>query len=240
MSTPAETSAPAAPPARMSYALGPFAVYAGTMLLALACLRQWGSEEPWARLDLFSGTYIALNVLFRILAYFRERGRVQHTRTVGREASGVTFDPRSAFWMRVLNLSLPVVMLDYGNLRLVPALEDPVLQSVGLGLYLLAELGWVWVDTYLMRQFYGGFEGRSLVTEGPYRRVRHPRYTFLLLGRLGVTLTFASALSWLFTLGWVVLLLRRIPMEESHLGNIFGEEYAAYVRRSARLLPGVY
>ena len=240
MSTRAEASAPAASPAGMLHALRPFVFYAGTMLLSLACLRQWGSEQPWARLDVFSGTYIACNVLFRILAYFRERGRVQRSRTVAREASGLTFDPRSAFWMRVLNLSLPVVMLDYGHLHLVPALENPVLQSVGLGLYLLAELGWVWVDTYLMRQFYGGLEGRSLVTEGPYRRVRHPRYTFLLLGRLGITLAFASALSWLFTVGWLVLLVRRIPMEESHLGNIFGEEYDAYVRRSARLLPGIY
>src|ERR1044071_8103052 len=146
MSTRAETSAPAAPPAGMLLALRPFVLYAGTMLLSLACLRQWGSAEPWARLDVFSGTYVALNVLFRILAYFRERGRVQRSRTVVREASGLTFDPRSAFWLRVLTLSLPFVMLDYGHLHLVPALENPLLQSVGLGLYLLAELGWVWVD----------------------------------------------------------------------------------------------
>jgi protein-S-isoprenylcysteine O-methyltransferase Ste14 len=111
---------------------------------------------------------------------------------------------------------------------------------VGLGLYLLAELGLVWVDTFLVRQFYGDLANRSLVTSGPYRRMRHPRYTFLLLGKAGITLVFASLLGGLLTLGWLVLVLRRIPKEEAHLGTIFGDDYDTYIRRSARLVPGIY
>jgi len=241
MSTHAEVTAlPAAPPVNRRRVLRPVLVYAGMLLLSLACLRQWGSAEPWARLDLFSGSYVVFNVLFRIRAFFSGRGGMGMKSEATQEALGLTFDPRSALWMRLLGLSQPAVMLDYGHLHLVPVLEKSVLQSAGLGLYLLAELGLVWVDTYLMRQFYGDLENRSLVSEGPYRRVRHPRYTFLLLGKVGFTLIFASLLGWLLTLGWLVLLLRRIPKEEAHLGEIFGEEYDAYVRRSARLLPCLY
>jgi protein-S-isoprenylcysteine O-methyltransferase Ste14 len=243
MSIPAETSAPPAdPPAERLHPLRRvilYGVYAGMMLLCLAFLRQWGSSHPWSRLDVFSGGFLACNVLFRIRGLLSRRGRLKSKAAV-REASGLTFDPRSAFWMRFLGLAQPVVMLDYGQLHLAPVLENPVLQGVGLGLYLLAELGWVWVDTHLLRQFYADLDDRALVTEGPYRRVRHPRYTCLLLGRSGIALIFASPLGWLLTLGWLVLLLRRIPMEEVHLGKIFGEEYDAYSRRSSRLLPGVY
>lgn len=241
MSTHAEVSAPpVAPPIKRRRVLRPALVYLGMLLLSLACLRQWGSPAPWARLDIFSGSYVVINVLFRMRGFFAARAGMGMKSEATREALGLTFDPRSAFWMRLLGLSQPAVMLDYGHLHLVPALENPVLQSIGLGLYLLAEFGLVWVDTFLMRQFYGDLEGRSLVTDGPYRQVRHPRYTFLLTGKIGITLVFASLLGALLTLGWLVLLLRRIPKEEAHLGTIFGEEYDAYVRRSARLLPGLY
>lgn len=236
MSTPAEVPAP--PASRLRY-LRPVGAYVAIMLVCIACLRQWGSSHPWSRVDLFSGSYLFFNVVFRIRGFLKGRGR-RKSKEVLREASGLTFDPSSAFWMRLLGLSHPIVMLDYGQLHLMPWLENPVLQSVGLGLYLLAEFGWVWVDTYLLKQFYDDLKDRSLVTEGPYRRVRHPRYTCLLLNRVGAALVFASALGWLLALGWLVLLLRRIPMEERHLSKIFGEEYTAYVRRSARLLPGLY
>lgn len=241
MSTPATEAS--APPASRLRALRPVVFYVAMMLVCLACLRQWGSDHPWARLNLFTGSYLVGNVLFRIRGFLsgllKRRGRGK-SEAVVKEASGLTFDPRSAFWMRLLGLSQPVVMLDYGQLHLLPALENPILQGLGLVFYLLAEFGWIWVDTYLLRQFYDDLKSRSLVTEGPYRRVRHPRYTCLLLGRVGAALVFASVLGWLLALGWLALLLRRMPMEEVHLSKIFGEEYDAYVRRSARLLPGFY
>lgn len=42
------------------------------------------------------------------------------------------------------------VFLDYGHWHLVPALEQPLLQSLGLGLYLAVA---IWRDTYLARYF---------------------------------------------------------------------------------------
>lgn len=239
MSTRAETTAPAAGPARPLRALRPVLFFVGRLLLILACLRQWGTADPWARLDVFAGSYLVCNAFFRLRGLVQARGR-QPSEAVAREATGLTFDPGSAFWMRFFALGQLAVVLDYGQLHLLPVLENPVLQSVGLGLYLLAELGWVWVDAYLLRQLYGGFESRALITEGPYRRVRHPRYASLLLGRAGTSLLFASVLGWLFVLGWLALLLRRIPLEEEHLSRTFGDEYAAYARRTARLVPGLY
>lgn len=81
----------------------------------------------------------------------------------------------------------------------------------------------------------------ELVERGPFRWVRHPSYT-------GVLMTF---LGWAMTLGnWVALAVvlvpifsafaRRMNVEEEALGGALGERYAQYMRRTKRLVPGIY
>jgi protein-S-isoprenylcysteine O-methyltransferase Ste14 len=36
------------------------------------------------------------------------------------------------------------------------------------------------------------------------------------------------------------MLARSIRLEEAHLCKIFGPDYAAYMRRTSRLIPGLY
>ena len=50
----------------------------------------------------------------------------------------------------------------------------------------------------------------------------------------------ASVIGWIFALSWLAFLVWRMPREEMHLRQVFGEEYAAYVQRSSRLIPGLY
>jgi protein-S-isoprenylcysteine O-methyltransferase Ste14 len=38
----------------------------------------------------------------------------------------------------------------------------------------------------------------------------------------------------------VLFILRRMRLEEAHMRKLFGAERAAYSRRTARLLPGIY
>ncbi len=82
---------------------------------------------------------------------------------------------------------------------------------------------------------------QRVVTAGPYRWVRHPSYT----GMLIVTLGFGIALgNWLSLAICVVLppiaLLRRITVEEAALARVLGEPYRAYQARTKRLVPGVW
>ena len=84
-------------------------------------------------------------------------------------------------------------------------------------------------------------EGHRVVRRGPYRVVRHPSYTGLLLRYLGLGLAFANWLSAaLVFLPLLCVTLYRVRVEEAALREHFGEEYAAYARATKRLVPGVY
>lgn len=81
-------------------------------------------------------------------------------------------------------------------------------------------------------------EHHELVTDGPYRWVRHPLYT------TGLALLLALGLmagSWFVLLTTVIsfILLRVfvIPREEQGLLAKFGERYQRYIMRTGQLLP---
>ena len=78
---------------------------------------------------------------------------------------------------------------------------------------------------------------QTVVETGPYKLVRHPSYTGALLTVLGVLL---CSTNWV-TLACFVLALPgfayRIRVEEQALVGALGEPYAAYMRRTKRLVP---
>jgi len=209
------------------------------LLLALLCLRQWGTNRPWSRLDFFSGSFLALSA-FLALRQIRFKKSILRSPEVLREASGASYDPATVKWASLQSLAELTVFLDYAHWHLVPSLEKPVLQEAGLGLSILAVVWLLWADTILVEHFDHGLDNRELITRGPFRVVRHPRYAGLLSLKAGFALTFASVLGWLSLAVAVALVRRRIQLEENHLRGVFGQTYESYVRRTARILPGFY
>ncbi len=210
------------------------------LVAALACLRQWGAADPWSRIDVFSGTYFVLAVVLTIaLALGFNRVAFRSKEVMG-EAAGMSYDPAPLRWGTFLVLGELAVYLDYAHWHLLPWLEQRALQATGLGLIIAAAAWLLWTDSYLVRHFSGDLSARKLMTDGPFRSVRHPRYLSLLVGKAAFALLFASALAWLLFLGWILLMLRRMRLEEAHMRELFGAEYDAYAQRTARLLPGIY
>ena len=82
---------------------------------------------------------------------------------------------------------------------------------------------------------------QTVVDRGPYRWVRHPSYTGLLLTLLGLGLALGS---WLSVLALVALptagLVVRIRVEEQALLAALGEPYRAYAAHRRRLVPGLW
>ncbi|MCB1724425.1 MAG: isoprenylcysteine carboxylmethyltransferase family protein [Chromatiaceae bacterium] len=78
-----------------------------------------------------------------------------------------------------------------------------------------------------------------LITTGPYRWVRHPMYTSLLLFMLGIAL-YRDA--WPNYIGFGLLcaaVFGKMQREEVHLHAKFAD-YSDYVQRTHRLLPRIY
>ena len=82
-------------------------------------------------------------------------------------------------------------------------------------------------------------QARRLVTWGPYALVRHPLYLGEIVAIIGVALQYLSTWALLLVGLQFAFQLLRIENEERVLVQVF-PEYADYVARTARLVPGVY
>jgi protein-S-isoprenylcysteine O-methyltransferase Ste14 len=82
---------------------------------------------------------------------------------------------------------------------------------------------------------------QPVVTAGPYRVLRHPSYTGILLACMGVGL---AAANWAglaaITLLPLAILLWRIHIEENALLATLGDRYRTYASHHKRLVPLVW
>lgn len=105
-----------------------------------------------------------------------------------------------------------------------------IIAGLGLSIYTLVYLG---------RSFAMLPSARALVTDGPYRYVRHPLYLFEQTAILGIMLQFIQPWSLVILLLHFAAQLARMHYEEQSLTKTF-PEYAAYASHTARLIPGIY
>jgi len=81
----------------------------------------------------------------------------------------------------------------------------------------------------------------ELVERGPFRVVRHPSYTGVLLAFVGLALTlrnWAALLVILVPIG--AAFIHRMNVEEDALSRALNPHYAEYMKRTKRLVPFVY
>ncbi len=81
----------------------------------------------------------------------------------------------------------------------------------------------------------------TLMRSGLYRFMRHPSYSGLMLQFLGLTVYFNNWITQLLILIPITIsMLYRIRVEERALLEQFGDDYANYMRQTARLIPGLW
>ncbi len=79
-----------------------------------------------------------------------------------------------------------------------------------------------------------------LITEGPYRFIRHPMYTSLLCLAWGIFLKQTTLTSGLLVLVASLALLITAIFEEKENVQIFGDGYTRYMHRTKRFIPFVF
>ena len=142
-----------------------------------------------------------------------------------------------AFFLPLIWIATPALTSADYTLRPVPLLTGTVCLTLGLWLFQLshADLGANWSITLEVR------EKHTLVTQGVYRRVRHPMYTALVLYSVGQALVlpnYVAGPSYGVTMALLVAL--RIGPEERMMLEEFGKDYQEYMAQTKRLVPGIW
>lgn len=82
-------------------------------------------------------------------------------------------------------------------------------------------------------------QGHELIQRGPYRVVRHPIYTGLLLAFLGTAMAIGE---WRGLIGVLIVAVSfwfKLRLEERWMRENFGASYEQYMQRTKALIPGL-
>ena len=132
----------------------------------------------------------------------------------------------TALIFRYLNWTIAPSAIQYIGLLLIPT-------GLAIREWAIIKLGRFFARTVQIEP------GHRLITDGPYRWLRHPAYTGMVLIYLGIALALGTWLGGVVTLGvMLAATLYRIRVEEQVLIQVFGNEYREYMKRTWRLFPG--
>ncbi len=175
-------------------------------------------------------------------------GASEVTLALSRRAGGTGATDRDRGSLRLLWVVISLAMTAGHLLALSgfgPYLEPyRVWRWVGIALFAAGLLLRRWAIRHLGRFFTVDVAvagDQRVVDDGPYRYVRHPTYSGLLLEFAGIGLTLDSVTGLLVIFVPVFLaLLRRVRIEEAALAEGLGAPYVAYMSRTKRFVPGIF
>jgi protein-S-isoprenylcysteine O-methyltransferase Ste14 len=141
------------------------------------------------------------------------------------------------FFIPLIWIASPAFSFAEYPLRSGPLILGVMCFVIGLWLFYRshADLGTNWSITLEVR------EQHRLITQGVYRRVRHPMYSALVLYAVAHALVIPNWVAGPSNLvAFAVLFAFRVRAEERMMLEQFGDEYTAYMARTQRLVPGVW
>src|SRR3984893_13776377 len=106
--------------------------------------------------------------------------------------------------------------------------------GVGLSIWARLILGENWSSSPSIKQ------NHRLIVTGPYRLVRHPIYSGLLIALLGSALQHGLVRSFLAVLTCAVGFYLKVSVEEQFMVQRFGEAYLRYRRNVNALFPYIF
>ena len=122
--------------------------------------------------------------------------------------------------------------------RLIP--QNDAVTIIGLLLTLGGLIFAVWARIALGANWSGTVtikSGHNLIRRGPYRWIRHPIYTGILLSFLGTILLQGEVRAFLGFVFVLLALYRKAIREERFLSEEFGEGFAEHAKQTGMFLP---
>jgi protein-S-isoprenylcysteine O-methyltransferase Ste14 len=141
--------------------------------------------------------------------------------------------------IRAVLVVVVIVLTRAGVFRGHGVHSDPVRAGLGLVFFALGLAFAVWARIHIGRNWGTPMTQKNepeLVTSGPYRLVRHPIYSGILLGGVAT----AVALSWLWLVAAAlagVYFIYSATVEERFLAEQFPDAYPGYKRSTKMLVP---
>ena len=121
------------------------------------------------------------------------------------------------------------------------ATGNPWLLGIGLAIFVLGLALAVWARVYLGRNWGMPMSQKAdpeLVTTGPYRRIRHPIYSGIILAMVGTAI--AVSAYWLIAAAILgAYFLVSAVVEERTMAKLFPAAYPPYKRATKMLIPYV-
>jgi len=217
-----------------------------TLLIGLACfillpLLGWGigdirgfMENP-VRAD-----FIILDIILMIYFSFSspEVGKEKPigTRDIKRQHYAVII-------FQVLTISLVIITPFCDRWDLLIMNVTDLARAVGLLIFTPSYITMHWVEAYLGKQFSVEVtiqKDHELLTGGPFKYIRHPRYLGITGFTLGIALIFRSWVGIIILFLMFAAILWRIYDEEKLMQQEFGTEWEKYSQKTWRLLPFIY
>jgi protein-S-isoprenylcysteine O-methyltransferase Ste14 len=189
----------------------------------------------WAKFVILASTV----AMVAIRAPHGQRSRtikVVKARKGGLETGLLTFATLT-FLLPLVWIASPVFSFADYPLRATNFIIGTVGLAVGLWLFYQAhaDLGRNWSVTLEIR------DEHQVVTGGIYSLVRHPMYLSLLVYSAGQVLVLPN---WVvgpaYGVAMALVFAFRLRPEEQMMLDVFGDEYNVYMRRTKRLIPGIW
>lgn len=191
------------------------------------------------RLNAGAVFFLAMTLCLVIIRMLVTRGAPLPVRSVffpAREKCLVTLVGVGMMWLPILMIATPVLDVASYDPPSAVRLLGLILAAAGLWLFWRShvDLGAYWSPVLEIR------EEHVLISDGVYRRVRHPMYAALVL----ITAAQACFLhNWIAgpagLITFLILYRVRVRPEEAMMEQSFGDAYRDYYSRTGRLVPKI-
>src|SRR5260370_346002 len=187
----------------------------------------------------FSSQRVWINALWLLFGLYWIVSAFKLKKTKRRESWSQRFRYVLPLMVAFYLLSRPEAHYGWLGARFVPAsaaaawIGVPLATAAGVGIAFWARwhLGANWSGVVTLK------EGHELIRSGPYRSIRHPIYTGILLALLGTAVAVGEVRALLaVAIAWLSF-YTKARREESFLTQEFGPSFAEHSKRTGMFLP---